>query len=341
MSKTPDVGLDKAIHGKQLAAKTLSPAWQVVGYVALAVAVIGLLVAPLGLGNYGTILLSLWAIRTIAVQGLNLTLGYAGQISLAQAAFMGLGAYISTLLIQNAGVNFWLAMLIAAISCTLVGALIGFPALRVSKHYLSFVTLGFNGLIILVIRNEEWLTNGSFGIQNILRPSLFGFALDTNFRYYYFCLAMLAAVTAAVWFMLRSPWGRAFKSLRDNPARAESLGISITSYTVLAFALGSGLAALSGCLYAPLIEYIEPAPFALPTSLMFLLMVMVGGRGTLVGPFIGTFLVTLLPEWSRAAADYYLLIFSFLVMLLMRFLPKGIAGVWPLFSQRFLLKGAA
>jgi branched-chain amino acid transport system permease protein len=331
-------GLDTNTPGQRPITKTLPPVWRVIGLAALAVTIIGLLLAPSGLQNYGLILMCLWAIRTIAVQGLNLTLGYAGQISLAQAAFMGLGAYTSTLLVQ-AGVNFWLAMVVATIACTLVGALIGFPALRVSKHYLSFVTLGFNGLIILVIRNEEWLTNGSFGITGIARPSLLGFALDTNLRYYYFCLVMLALVTLAVWYMLRSPWGRAFKCLRDNPARAESLGISVTNYTLLAFALGSGLAALSGVLYAPLIEYIEPAPFALPTSLMFLLMVMVGGRGTLVGPFIGTFLVTLLPEWSRAAADYYLIIFAVLVMLLMRFLPRGIAGVWPLFSRRFLLKG--
>lgn len=333
-------GLDANIHGKKLVKQSIHPAWQAIKLGSLALVVIGLLIAPLSLRNYGLILLCLWAVYTIAVQGLNLTLGYAGQISLAQAAFMGLGAYISTLLVQ-AGTNFWLAMIIAAVSCTLVGALIGFPALRVRSHYLSFVTLGFNGLIMLIIRNEEWLTNGTFGIRNITRPSIFGLSLDSNISYYYFCMAMLLLVTLAVWFMLRSPWGRAFKCLRDNPARAESLGISVTNYTLLAFALGSGIAAIAGVVYAPLIEFIEPAPFAVTRSLMFLLMVVVGGRGTLVGPFIGAFFVTLFPEWVRFLDDYYLVIFSLMVMLLIRYLPKGIAGLEPIIAQRFVRKEAA
>ncbi|MCW1967736.1 MAG: branched-chain amino acid ABC transporter permease [Anaerolineae bacterium] len=333
-------GLDTNIHGKKLVKQTVHPAWQAIKLGSLALAVIGLLIAPFSLRNYGLILLCLWSVYTIAVQGLNLTLGYAGQISLAQAAFMGLGAYISTLLVQ-AGTNFWLAMIIAAVSCTLIGALIGFPALRVRSHYLSFVTLGFNGLIMLLIRNEEWLTNGTFGIRNITRPSIFGLSLDSNINYYYFCMVMLGLVTLAVWFMLRSPWGRAFKCLRDNPARAESLGISVTNYTLLAFALGSGIAAIAGVVYAPLIEFIEPAPFAVTRSLMFLLMVVVGGRGTLVGPFIGAFFVTLFPEWVRFLDDYYLVIFSLMVMLLIRYLPKGIAGLEPIIAQRFIRKEAA
>lgn len=333
-------GLDTTIHGKKLVSQTIHPAWRMIGIGAVVIAVIALLLAPYGLRNYGLVLLCLWAIYTIAVQGLNLTLGYAGQVSLAQAAFMGLGAYISTLLVQ-AGTNFWLAMIIAFVSCTLIGAFIGFPALRVRSHYLSFVTLGFNSLIMLLIRNEEWLTNGSFGIRNIARPSILGLSLDSNVNYYYFCMVMLALVTISVWFMLRSPWGRAFKCLRDNPARAESLGISVTNYTLLAFAIGSGIAAIAGVVYAPLIEFIEPAPFAVTRSLMFLLMVMVGGRGTLIGPFIGAFFVTLFPEWVRFLDDYYLIIFSLMVMLLMRYLPKGMAGLGSVITQRFLRKEAA
>src|SRR6185436_5225556 len=119
----------------------------------------------------------------IAVQGLNLTMGYAGKVSLAQASFMGIGVYTSTLLIQKLGFNFWLAGAIAVIACIAIGALVGFPALRVKGHYLAFVTLGFNELVILVLRNEDWLTYGSLGILNIKRPDILGVSLfsHTNF----------------------------------------------------------------------------------------------------------------------------------------------------------------
>lgn len=327
--------LASGIPGRQIVRQQANRGWQVAGWLALALVVVALLVAPLTLRNYGLLLLSTWAVYTIAVQGLNLTLGYAGQISLAQAAFMGIGAYTSTLLVQKAEVNYWLTILIAAVVCTLIGALIGFPALRVQGHYLAFVTLGFNGLVVLILRNEEWLTGGALGILNIQRPSFFGISLFSNSNFYYFTLVMLGLVTLAIWYILRSPWGRAFKSLRDNPARAESLGISITNYTLLAFAIGSGFAGVAGAVYAPMIEYIEPTPFALNRSLLFLLMVMVGGRGTLIGPFIGAFFVTLMPEWLRFTEEYYLMIFALFVMLMMIFFPQGVAGIFPYLKKRF------
>jgi branched-chain amino acid transport system permease protein len=296
---------------------------------------VALLVAPLTLQNYGLYLLSLWAVTTIAVQGLNLTMGYAGKVSLAQAAFMGIGAYTSTLLVQSVGLNYWVALIIAAVFCTVIGALIGFPALRVEGHYLAFVTLGFNQLVFLVLRNEDWLTGGALGIRDIARPSIFGFSLFEPVRFYYFCLVMLALVTVVVWFILRSPWGRAFKALRDNPIRAESLGISTTTYTLMAFAIGSGMAGIAGAMIAPLVEFIDPGSFALHKSLLFLLMVMVGGRGTLAGPFIGAFFVTLLPEWLRAAEEYYLMVFAVFVMVLIIFFPRGVAGIGPYLQKRF------
>lgn len=335
MSTPPTSNLNSTIQGSQINKQQSNRGWQIAGGLLLALIVAGLLLAPLALRNYGLLLLSTWAVYTIAVQGLNLTLGYAGQISLAQAAFMGIGAYTSTLLVQKAEVNYWLTILLAGIVCTLVGALIGFPALRVQGHYLAFVTLGFNGLVVLFLRNEEWLTGGALGILNIKRPSFFGISLFNNSNFYYFTLAMLGLVTLAIWYILRSPWGRAFKSLRDNPARAESLGISITNYTLLAFAIGSGFAGIAGAIYAPMIEYIEPTPFALPRSLLFLLMVMVGGRGTLIGPFIGAFFVTLMPEWLRFTEEYYLMIFAVFVMLMMLFFPQGVAGVFPYLQKRF------
>jgi branched-chain amino acid transport system permease protein len=322
--------INREIQGTLVLEEPVGRLYKIATRGALFVLVIALLFAPqTGLTNYGLYLLSYWAIITIAVIGLNLLMGYAGKISLAQASFMGIGAYVSTLLIQGTGMNFWLALVVATIACMLIGILIGFPALRVHGHYLAFVTLGFNELAILVLRNEDWLTGGPLGILGIQRPSIWGIPLFSATNFYYFCIAMLAIVSVVIWYIIRSPWGRAFKAIRDNPYRAESLGLSSVTYTLLAFAIGSGLAGIAGAMVAPLIEFIEPNLFALNRSLVFLLMVMVGGRGTLVGPYIGVFFVILLPEWLRFTEDYYLIIFSIFVMLLILYFPQGVAGIGP------------
>jgi branched-chain amino acid transport system permease protein len=327
--------INRDIQGATLVEDTSSKILRILGLVVLVIVIIALLFAPKYLGNYGLFLLSFWAVTTIAVQGLNLIMGYAGKISLAQAAFMGIGAYTSTLLIQNRGINFWVGLVIATMVCMVIGTLIGFPALRVKGHYLAFVTLGFNELVILALRNEEQWTNGPIGIMGINRPSIFGFSLFDADKFYYFCFGMLILVSLAMWYMIRSPWGRAFKALRDNPDRAESLGLSTTAYTLMAFAIGSGLAGIAGAMHAPMVEFIDPQSFGLQRSLLFLLMVMVGGRGTLAGPFIGVFLAILLPEWLRFAEDYYLIIFSILVILLIIFFPQGVAGIGPYLQKRF------
>jgi len=327
--------IDQNVQGATLTNDTSSIYLRIAGYAILMVVIIALIIAPRYLKDYGLFLLSLWAITAITLQGLNLIMGYAGKISLAQASFMGIGAYTSTLLIMNYGINFWVGLVIAAFTCGVIGVLIGFPALRVKGHYLAFVTLGFNELVILFLRNEDQWTRGPMGILGITRPSIFGLSLDEADHFYYFCMVMLALVSLTVWYIIRSPWGRAFKALRDNPERAESLGLSTTTYTLIAFAIGSGLAGIAGAMYAPLVEFIDPQSFGLHKSLIYLLMVMVGGRGTLAGPFIGVFFVILLPEWLRFTEDYYLIIFSIFVMLLIIFFPQGVAGFGPFLQKRF------
>jgi branched-chain amino acid transport system permease protein len=301
----------------------------------LAAALLGLALVPLGLKNYGIYLLTLWCVNVMAAMGLNITLGYAGQISLGQAAFLGIGAYCAALL-TKAGVPFFAALPIAAAICFAMGLLVGFPALRVQHHYLAFATLGFNVLMYLVMRNEEWLTGGTFGISGIPRPGLFGLSLDGSLAFYYFTLASLVALGLAVAYMLRSPWGRAFAALRDNPIRAESLGVNITAYTLLAFAIGASCAGIAGCYFAALVQFIEPAPFSLAASLMMLLMVIVGGSGRFFGPMLGAAIVILLPEWLRFLKDWYLVIFGAAVVALMVWLPGGLLSI----PERLRLGGA-
>jgi len=309
-----------------------APSWAIaLKWLAGAAAVAFLLSAPMFLRSYGIYLLALWAVTTIAALGLNLTLGYAGQISLAQGAFVGIGAY-ATALLTGAGVPYPLAFLASGALAFAIGWCLGYPALRVQHHFLAFVTLAFATLVFLAMRNEQWLTNGIYGINDIARPSVFGYRLNRNADFYYLCLAALGVFSFAAWWMVRSPWGRAFVALRENPMRAASLGVDVRRYTLMAFAIGSSFGGFAGALYAPLVQFIEPNSFQLTYSMKYLLMVIVGGAGTILGPFIGAMIELLLPEWLRFTQGYYLLIYAFLVIILMMVCPKGIVG---LFEQIF------
>jgi branched-chain amino acid transport system permease protein len=298
-------------------------------YLRLAIGVIaiaGLIIVPINFNRYGLFILSQWAVMTIAAMGLNLTLGYAGQVSLAQGAFVGIGAYAAAIL-TTLGWPLIVALGLAILLCFAVGWMLGYPALRVQHHYLAFVTLAFSTLMFLVFRNESWLTNGIYGISNIPRPHVFGFPTNKPLPFYYLCLASLGIVSAAMWWLIRSPWGRAFTALRENPLRALSLGVDTRRYTLMAFALGSVLGGVAGVLYAPLTQYIDPVPFNLSLSLDLLMMVIVGGAGFFLGPFLGAMIAVLLPEWLRVTEGYYLMLYALAVILLLIYSPTGILGI--------------
>ena len=294
----------------------------IAGAVILAV----LIAVPPFLKNYGIYLFSYWLVFVIATMGLNLTIGYAGQKSLGHAAFFGIGAYTVAILMK-AGFSFWFGLPVAMLGCFAIGLALGFPALRVQTIYLAFATLGFNTAVWLVMRNEEWLTGGTFGINNIGRPGLFGVDLGRALPYYYFVLAMTVLLGAVLWKLLASPWGKAFTALRDNPIRAESLGVNIQAYTLLSFAIGAVYAGIAGALFASLVDFIEPAPFTVGVSIMMYLMVVVGGAGYFFGPLLGSAVGVLLPEWLRFAQGWYLFVFGAAVVMLMLWLPDGLLSI--------------
>ncbi|WP_378950049.1 branched-chain amino acid ABC transporter permease [Mesorhizobium sp. ANAO-SY3R2] len=291
-------------------------------------------VAPIGQGNYIIYVMTSWLIFSIAAMGLNLTLGYAGQISLAQASFMAIGAYVTALL-TLVGWHWVLAMPLGLLACFVVGLVLGYPALRVKGHFLAFVTLAFNTLVFLVLRNEEWLTGGSYGLVGMPRPDFGLFSTMKQLHFYYLTLAVTVVAGLAMWGIVRSPWGRAFKALRENPIRAESLGVDTRRITLLAFAIGSTYGGLAGALITPLVQFIEPGSFSVVHSLRILLMVVVGGSGFFFGPFVGAAVVILLPEFLRFTEGYYLIIYSALVILMLVFVPSGLIGVWARIRERF------
>jgi len=285
-----------------------------------------LIIIPMWQKNYILLIMSSWLMFSMAAMGLNLTLGYAGQISFAQASFMAIGAYI-TALMTLAGIPWLLAALTAVVTTFFCGLLVGFPALRVQGHFLAFVTLAFNQIVVLVLRNEDWLTGGSYGKFNMPRPNFFGWQVTSNLDMYYVTLAVFVIFALLMYGLIRSPWGRAFKALRENPVRAQSLGVDTTRITLLAFAIGSAAGGLAGAIMSPLVQFIEPNAFALLHSLKILLMVIVGGAGFFFGPVLGAAVVILLPEFLRFTEGYYLIIYSALVIVLMIYSPSGLIGV--------------
>jgi len=293
---------------------------------ALALGLVAIAVLPNFLKSYGVYLMTLFCVYLMATMGLNLTVGYAGQMSLGHAAFFGIGAYHAAILLKL-GWPFLAVLPVAAVVCFVVGLALGFPALRVQHHYLAFATLGFNVLVYLVMRNEQSLTGGTFGISGIPRPSLLGVSFDGNLAFFYLTFVSVLLLGLVLWWLLRSPWGRAFAALRDNPIRAESLGINITAYTLLAFAIGAACAGIGGVYFATLVQFIEPAPFHVASSLTMLLAIIVGGSGRFFGPVLGTVVVVLLPEWLRFMQNWYLAVFGFAVVALMIWLPGGLLSL--------------
>jgi branched-chain amino acid transport system permease protein len=292
---------------------------------------VGLLVllalVPLGFEQYKLYVASLTLVYLVLAIGLNLTLGYAGQISLAHGAFMAFGAYGVAILGQR-GWPFEVGLGLGAMVAFACGLLVGFPALKVKHHFLAMVTLGFNIVVFLVLRNWEALTGGSFGVSGIARPAWGPVSFRSDRAYYVYMMGWAAIVVGSAYWILTSRWGRAFRAIRENEMRAEALGVSLRSYKLMAFAIGAAYAGIGGALFAPLLGYIDPGAFTLDRSIQFLMMVVLGGLGRFEGPFIGAALVTVLPEILRASEGLYLVIYALAVILMMLFMPKGLVGMW-------------
>jgi branched-chain amino acid transport system permease protein len=288
--------------------------------------VIALTIIPSYLKSYGVHIITTWLVYIIATMGLNLTVGYAGQKSLGHAAFFGIGAYTVAIMLK-AGISFWFALPTSALLCFFTGLVVGFPALRVQTIYLAFATLGFNTAAWLVMRNEEWLTGGTFGINNISRPSIGDLSLESNLAYYRMVLIFTVMLAILLGALLRSPWGKAFTALRDNTIRAESLGVDTRAYTLMSFAIGAAFAGIAGGLYASQVGFIDPALFTVGASIMMYLMVVVGGPGYFFGPVLGSAVGVMLPEWLRFAQAWYLFVFGAAVVLLMIWLPDGLLSI--------------
>ena len=250
---------------------------------------------PLAVNNsYALGLLTLLTIYGILLIGLDVTVGYLGQVNLAQAAFLGLGAYAAGLSVTILGFGILPALGVAMLLGLVMGALLAFPALRLEGPQFALATLSFSALCTTILNEWEGLTGGAQGLS-LSRPTMLGHALKAP-GFYWLCLILLALVWMAMRNLLSSQWGRAFEALRDSPIATDAMGVGTFRHKVAGFALGSSLGGLAGGLYAFNFEYLQPQTFTYDLMVILLLGVVLGGRKSLWGAFFGASLIVLLPN---------------------------------------------
>jgi branched-chain amino acid transport system permease protein len=263
-----------------------------------------------------------------ALLGLSLTLiaGTVGLVSLGHAALLAIGGYTSALLALNFGVPVGLAILSAGLFTALLGTVLVFPSFRLRGHYLSIATLAIGEIVSLVILNWESVTRGPIGVSGIPSLSLFGIELDTDRSVYWFTLAVMVVLAALQFRLLGSHLGRVLRAVRDDDVAARSYGIRLDRYKGLAFATGSFAAGVSGAITSHIYSYINHETFNAQLSILALTIVILGGMGNVTGAIVGSVLLVGLPEVFRVAAEYRVLIYGLVLLLLVRFRPQGIMG---------------
>ena len=296
-----------------------------------------LLVAPWIVSEYWLAQFTFILIYSIVGLGLMLLAGFTGLFSIGHAAFLGVGAYTQAVL-TNAGWPFPVALACAGALSAAVGMVVGLPALRVKGIYLGIATLAFGFIVEEVFARWESVTGGNSGIH-IKAPSLFGWKLDTGNEFYFLCLLITVGATLIILNLLRSPTGRAFVAIRDSEVSAQSMGIHLAYYKTLSFAISAALAGIGGVLYAHKLQFISPDQFNIVQSIDLLLMVVIGGLGSVHGAFLGAIFLIAMPQVISVAKDYLPavvgqapglqgLVYGLVLIAFVLFEPLGLYGRW-------------
>ena len=260
------------------------------------------LLAPLLVGAYLQSQLVFVFIYAIVGVGLLILTGFTGQVSLGHAAFLAIGAY-TTAYLQRLGVPFLVYLPLSALIAGAVGALVGFPALRLSGIYLVIATIAFGFIVEEIAARWESVTNGNEGMR-IKALDLFGFTLGRDgYGFYVVCLALLVAVMLGALNLLRSPTGRAFLAIRDSETAARSMGVNLAVYKVMAFSISAAITGLAGCLYAHKLSFVSPEMFTLLLSLEFIIVIIIGGVGSLHGAVLGSIFVVMVDPFLTLLKD--------------------------------------
>lgn len=281
--------------------------------------------------SYYTIIGVQCLINAMAVLGLVLVSGYTRQIHLGQAAFIGLGAYTSGILMVKANMDFWPTIILAILISMAAGVLLGIPTLRLREGpYLAMVTQIFGEVIYVLLLNMESLTGGSFGLNGFSKPAIGTFVFKSKAQ-----LLILTAIFFILCFFIAvrltsSKYGRFFISIRESQEAALSVGVNTTKYKLIAFAVCSGFGGLAGVFYAQCYGFLSPEQFRWNISLTLISMAIIGGLGSLDGGVIGTIILTFLPELLRDnfSAQWRMIVYGVLVILVLTFLPDGLISIF-------------
>lgn len=303
-----------------------SSAWR--GVPGAAVALLAVLAVTQLAPEQGYILNILMQAATYAtaVVGLVVVLGYCGQISIAQAAFMGIGAYGVALGTVDFHLNFFVALALGVGVAGALGLLLGVASLRLGGHYLAMVTISFQQILTLVLINWIGFSHGPDGVRNIARPRLFGVDFTQGNHFLGVCLTAMVLVVLCVWRLKGNRLGRAMQAVRDNELAAGTCGIDVFATKVVAFGLSAVIGGLGGGLFAGGFRYISPDQFSFAESIVLLTMALLGGVQSAFGAILGTGLLVILPEWLRFLKQVYLAVYGAAVILIMVFLPDGLWG---------------
>jgi branched-chain amino acid transport system permease protein len=295
--------------------------------------------------NYLLSTLIMIGFYTIVSTGLTLLMGYAGQISLGQAAFYGIGAYTSAYFTTHFGLSPWLAMIVGAILAAMVAFVIGIPAFRLREHYLALATLGFGVIVFTFFKEWKEITGGLNGFFGIPPISLFGITIQTDFQFYYlvWVFALIGILFARN--IVQSRIGRALLSIHGSEIAANSLGVNITKYKLQMFMISAIYAAVAGSLYAHYVTFINPQLFEMITSIYFLIMVVIGGAGSVWGGLIGAAVYVCLGELLKeivplfipnAGGEFEIVFFGILLVIMLIYMPNGLSHSVPKIVKRLL-----
>lgn len=270
------------------------------------------------------------SVFSILAIGLNYVFGYAGVLSVAQGAFMGIGAYTTAVLTKVYDVNFFVTLILGFILAAFIAYLLSFPVLRLEGDSLMLVTFGFAIIIYNIFQNWISVTKGSLGIKGIPAPEIFGFKFDTKFEILVLSLVLAFFVYMIFSVIVRSPYGTVLKGVRENNVIAEASGHNSAAYARSAFVLGSASAAIAGSLFAVHISYIDPKAFDLLRSVFVLIMIIIGGLGNLRASILGALIIIVFPELLRLlnldAAEYEQIFYGLIMVALMYYKPEGLFG---------------
>ena len=280
--------------------------------------------------QYQLHLAALIAVYWILIAGLNLVVGFTGQLSIGHVGLLSIGSYTFAILAGKMGVDPTLSVFVSGLLGGLCGLALGLPSLRLPGFYFAMATMAFSMIVNEIVLAQVELTGGGIGLPGPMFPKPF----DSPIGFYYLVTAIALFVTWLTWNIARRMWGRAFISIRDNPVAAQAVGVPVFKAKLLAFVFSGITAGVSGAVFASLQSYITPDTFVFELSMFFFVCIIIGGRGSIIGPFLGTVVLTALPELVSPLAKLGNFFYGLLLLIVVLVVPEGIGRMFEIISER-------